>query len=166
MAQKTGRMISKSEIYGRCFKEIIKKVKGLEIHERMDLICEVLKREIPYYFWAGFYFPKGDFLELGPSRGPPACARIATTGVCGKAVKERKAIVVSDVNKFPGHISCDPRSKSEIALPVFDGKGNIIAVLDVDGEELERFDEMDQKWLKKLFTRPSHMSRQRNNPHK
>ena len=144
-------MISKSEIYERCFKEITGKVKALDFHERMELICRVLKENIPYYFWVGFYFPKGEFLELGPSRGPPACAHIAATGVCGRAAKEKKAIIVPDVEAFPGHIVCDPRSKSEIALPVFGGQGNVIAVLDVDSEELGSFDETDREWLERIL---------------
>jgi len=144
-------MISKSEIYERCFKEITGKVRTLNFHERMELICRVLKEEIPYYFWVGFYFPKGEFLELGPSKGPPACVQIAATGVCGRAAKEKRAIIVPDVRKFPGHIVCDPRSKSEIALPVFDGQGHVIAVFDVDSKELGSFDETDHEWLKKIL---------------
>jgi len=144
-------MTSKSEVYERCFREIMRKVKELNIWGRMDLICEILKREIPYYFWVGFYFPKGEFLELGPSRGPPACVRIAATGVCGKAAKERKAVIVPDVQMFPGHITCDPRSKSEIALPIFNNRGDVIAVLYVDSEELESFDETDREWLEKII---------------
>jgi len=144
-------VIDKSRVYGRCFKEITGRIKGLDIRDRMELICEVLKERIPYYFWVGFYFPRGEFLELGPSRGPPACFRIATTGVCGRALKEKKTIIVPDVRVFPGHISCDPRSKSEIALPVFDKKGKVIAILDVDSDELDSFDEIDQKCLENLL---------------
>jgi len=143
--------VNKSEIYERCFKEITRKIEGLDINDKMNMICEILKEKIPYYFWIGFYFPKSGFLELGPSRGPPACVRIATTGVCGKAAKERRPVIVPDVKAFPGHIVCDPRSKSEIALPVFDSKGDIIAILDVDSEELGSFDETDQKWLEKIL---------------
>ena len=144
-------MIGKSEIYERCFKEIIRKVRGLNTRERMKIICEILKREIPYYFWVGFYFPRGEFLELGPSRGPPACVRIAWTGVCGSAAKEKKTIIVPNVEEFPGHISCDPRSKSEIALPVFSSRGDVIAILDVDSEELGSFDDIDREWLEKIL---------------
>ena len=143
-------MASKSEIYEECFKKIAGELKGLKTHERMELICKVLKK-IPYYFWVGFYIPKGEFLELGPSRGPSACNRIATTGVCGRAVRERRTIIVPDVEKFPRHIACDPRSKSEIALPIFDNKGNVIAVLDVDSEELGSFDKTDREWLEKIL---------------
>jgi len=144
-------VVSKSEIYEECFKEITGKLKDLGLNDRMELICNVLKEKLPYYFWVGFYFPKGEFLELGPSRGPPACARIAATGVCGRAAKEKRTVIVPDVRVFPGHIVCDPRSKSEIALPVFDGRGDVIAVLDVDSEELGSFDETDREWLEKIL---------------
>jgi len=81
----------------------------------MDFLCSLFKARIPYYFWVGFYFPKDGLLELGPSKGPSACSQIPCTGVCGKVAKTRKPIIVPDVNKFPGHVACDPRSKSEIA---------------------------------------------------
>ena len=144
-------MTNKSGIYEECFKEITEKLKDMDIHEKMEIICKVFKKRIPYYFWVGFYFPRGEFLELGPSMGPPACNRIAMTGVCGRAIKERRTIIVPDVRKFPGHITCDPRSKSEIALPVFDSKGNIIAVFDVDSKELGSFDERDREWLERIL---------------
>jgi len=142
---------SKPKVYERCSREIAQKVKNRTVLEKMEIICSVLKENFPYYFWVGFYFPKNDFLELGPSRGPPACSRIPFTGVCGKAVKNRKPIVVPDVNKFPGHVVCDPRSKSEIALPVFGKDGKILAVLDVDSENLGSFDETDREWLEKIL---------------
>jgi len=144
-------MAGKSEIYDGCFKDIAEKIKSLKVHDRMELICKVLKEKIPYYFWVGFYFPRGEYLELGPSRGPEACSRIAATGVCGRAAKKRESVIVPDVRVFPGHISCNPRSKSEIALPVFNSEGDVIAVLDVDSEELGSFDETDQEWLERIL---------------
>lgn len=148
----------KDRIYRECFKAIKEEIKGKNFEERMAFICSVLKEKIPYYFWVGFYIPKEEWLELGPSRGPPACTRIAYTGVCGKCAKSGKTIIVPNVHEFPGHIACDPRSKSEIAVPVFDEKGGVIAVLDVDSEEYGSFDEKDREWLEKiakLLTSPS-----------
>lgn len=144
--------MKKVELYEECYEEIIERVRYEESLEgKMNIICEVLKKNIPYYFWVGFYFPREEYLELGPSRGPPACARIAYTGVCGTAYKRRQTIIVPDVDKFPGHIVCDPRSKSEISLPVFNSSGDIIAIFDVDSEELNSFDEVDAKWLEKIL---------------
>jgi len=144
--------MNKVELYEKCYEEIIERVRYEESLEgKMNIICEVLKKNIPYYFWVGFYFPREEYLELGPSRGPPACARIAYTGVCGTAYKRRQTIIVPDVDKFPGHIVCDPRSKSEISLPVFNSSGDIIAIFDVDSEELNSFDEVDAKWLEKIL---------------
>lgn len=141
----------KTKAYERCLREIIGRARNGAVRERMKIICKVLKESFPYCFWVGFYFPKGDSLELGPSVGPPACTQIPFTGVCGKAAKSKRPIVVPDVSKFPGHVVCDPRSKSEIALPVFGGAGRVIAVLDVDSEEAWSFDETDRKWLEKIL---------------
>jgi len=141
----------KSKFYEECLKEIACKAEGKTVLERMKIVCTVLKKHLPYYFWVGFYFPKENHLELGPSEGPPACAQIPYSGVCGKAAKTERPVVVPDVNKFPRHVVCDPRSKSEIALPVFNWTGSLIAVFDVDSEELGSFDDTDRKWLERIL---------------
>ncbi|MDW8049108.1 MAG: GAF domain-containing protein [Nitrososphaerota archaeon] len=117
----------------------------------MKIFCKVLKEHIPYFFWIGFYFNRGSLLELGPSMGPPACAQIPLTGVCGRAVKTKKPIIVPDVDRFPGHIACDPRSRSEIAIPLLNERGEVVAVLDVDSDKVESFDEVDLKWLEMII---------------
>jgi len=142
---------AKSKAYEKSLREIAQKALGKTIHEKMEIMCKVLRESIPYYFWVGFYFPKEGFLELGPSAGPPACAQIPFTGVCGQTATGRKPIVVPDVSKFPGHIVCDLRSKSEIALPVVNSAGKVIAVFDVDSEALGSFDETDGKWLERIL---------------
>ena len=147
---KTGKAW-KAEVYDRCLKEIAGRAENSTVQERMEIVCTVLKDNLPHYFWVGFYFPKGDFLELGPSVGPPACAQIPFTGVCGKAARNGSPVVVPDVSKFPRHVVCDPRSRSEIALPVFDGAGRVTAVFDVDSEELGSFDRTDREWLEKIL---------------
>lgn len=141
----------KAKAYERCLKEIMGEAKDRTIRERMEIVCKVLKENLPYYFWVGLYLPEGDCLELGPSIGPPACAEIPFTGVCGKAARSKRPIIVPDVTTFPGHITCDPRSRSEIALPVFDRAGMVIAVFDVDSEELGGFDQIDRKWLEMIL---------------
>jgi L-methionine (R)-S-oxide reductase len=141
----------KSEVYERCLREITQKAKNKTLLERMEIVCKGLKQNIPYYFWIGFYFPKQDFLELGPSIGTPACAQIPFIGVCGQTAKSRKPNIVPDVNQFTGHVVCDPRSMSEISLPVFNRAGEVMAVLDVDSESLGSFDETDCEWLEKIL---------------
>jgi putative methionine-R-sulfoxide reductase with GAF domain len=93
---------------------------------------------------------KRGLLRIRPIGGPPACAQIAYTGVCGKCVLTGKTIIVSNVHEFPGHIVCDPRSKSEIAVPVFGERGEVMAVLDVDSDEYGSFDEKDGEWLVRI----------------
>lgn len=142
--------LDKDFLYRKCLKRIEDEAKGKTFEEKMKVACKILKAEIPYYFWVGFYFPRENHLELGPSEGPPACAQIAYTGVCGKCAKSGETIIVPNVHKFPGHIVCDPRSKSEIAIPVFDENGKVLAVLDVDSDEYGSFDDKDKEWLEKL----------------
>ena len=100
--------------------------------------------------WAGFYIWKQDQLVLGPFQGKTACVRIdEDKGVCGTAYSQRKVMLVDDVREFPGHIACDPNSRSEIVLPVIVG-GEVIAVLDIDSPKKARFDELDLKYLKEF----------------
>jgi GAF domain-containing protein len=102
------------------------------------------------FWWTGFYRVMGNELVLGPFQGPLACTRIAYgRGVCGTAWKERKTIVVPDVEQFPGHIACSSASRSEIVVPIYQND-EIIAVLDIDSDRLETFDETDAEWLEKL----------------
>ena len=102
------------------------------------------------FWWTGFYRVIGDELMLGPFQGPLACTRIAYgRGVCGTAWKERRSIVVPDVEQFPGHIACSSASRSEIVVPVFQND-EIIAVLDIDSAELNTFDQTDAKFLERM----------------
>jgi len=114
-------------------------------------IAAALKQTMNF-FWVGFYIVKNNELVLGPFQGPIACTRIAYgKGVCGASWKERRTILVANVDEFPGHIACSSDSKSEIVLPAF--KNNEVAlVLDVDSDKLNDFDETDAMYLGKLMT--------------
>lgn len=105
-----------------------------------------------HFWWTGFYRVIGNELVLGPFQGPLACTRIACgRGVCGTAWQEQRTLVVPDVHQFKGHIACSSASNSEIVVPVFrDGK--IIAVLDIDSEHYNTFDETDRVWLERIVT--------------
>jgi GAF domain-containing protein len=95
---------------------------------------------------------KNDKLIVGQYQGPVACQELAKdTGVCWAGINQQKTIVVPDVEKFPGHIGCDSRSKSEIVVPVKNEKGKIIAILDVDSSEYNQFDEIDEKYLTQIL---------------
>ena len=102
------------------------------------------------FWWTGFYRVVGDFLVLGPFQGPIACTRIAYgRGVCGSAWQQRESSVVADVNSFAGHIACSSASQSEIVVPII-RNDEVVAVLDIDSEELATFDETDRLWLEKI----------------
>jgi GAF domain-containing protein len=104
------------------------------------------------FFWVGFYLVDGDQLVLGPFQGPVACTRIAFgKGVCGASWRQERAILVPDVDAFPGHIACSSLSRSEVVLPLMK-EGEVIGVLDVDSDQLNEFDEVDVKFLTELCT--------------
>lgn len=99
------------------------------------------------FFWVGFYVVKGNQLVLGPFQGPIACTRIDLgRGVCGASWKEKRTILVPDVDQFPGHIACSSDSKSEIVLPVM-RDGEVVMVLDVDSARINDFDASDEAGL-------------------
>ena len=117
----------------------------------MATINSILSHRFPTYFWTGFYRVCGDRLVVGPYIGTVGCLQIEFgRGVCGTAAAQRKTIIVPDVTKFPGHIACDANSKSEIVVPVFDRDQKLIAVLDVDSDQLDAFDEDDREGLERI----------------
>lgn len=102
------------------------------------------------FFWVGFYLVKNDSLILGPFQGNVACFNIPKgRGVCGKAWAEKRTIIVSDVDKFPGHIACNSFSRSEIVVPLF-SQNEVKGVLDIDSNQLNAFNDTDQKYLEQV----------------
>lgn len=102
------------------------------------------------FFWVGFYLVEGNELVLGPFQGEIACTRIAFgKGVCGTAWKEGRTVLVSDVDAFPGHIACSSASRSEIVVPIR-SQTKVVAVLDVDSQELNDFTEADRIGLEHI----------------
>jgi GAF domain-containing protein len=141
---------SKSQKYEELLPQIAALIKGeSDLTAKMASVCAALKQTFDF-FWVGFYVVKNDELVVSAFQGPIACLRIAFgKGVCGTAWKERKTIIVEDVEKFPGHIACSSLSKSEIVVPVF-LQGEVKAVLDIDSDELNSFDETDKRYLEKM----------------
>lgn len=158
----------KSSAYEECYQQIVAiwRDEGGETLDPIALmatICSILANHFDYYFWTGFYRMVGGRLVVGPYIGTVGCLQIEIgRGVCGAAAAGKRTVIVPDVNLFPGHIACDPNSKSEIVVPVFGPKGELIGVLDVDSDRLDAFDEEDRAGLEKivaLFARGSATSR-------
>lgn len=102
------------------------------------------------FFWVGFYVIDGEELVLGPFQGDIACTRIGFgKGVCGTSWKEKKTIIVPNVDEFPGHIACSSASRSEIVVPIFLNE-SVVAVLDVDSDQLDDFSEADRVGLEQI----------------
>lgn len=142
---------NRAEIYETIYPQV-----AALIQDEPDLIANlanvtsVLKSAFGF-FWVGFYLVKENQLVLGPFQGTIACTRIDfDKGVCGACYRDKKTIIVPDVEQFPGHIACSSASKSEIVVPLF--KNNqVVAVLDVDSDLLDDFSEDDKIGLEKLM---------------
>ena len=136
------------------YRELLPKVRALvggetDMIAKMANVAALLHQEMGFW-WTGFYRVQGQELVLGPFQGPVACTRIPFgRGVCGTAWRERKTVVVPDVEQFPGHIACSSESRSEIVVPVWQGD-EIVAVLDIDSRELGTFDETDRHYLEQI----------------
>lgn len=138
---------TKTEKYQSLLPQIRSLVEGeIDFIANISNIIAALKYGMNY-FWVGIYFVKQNELVLGPFQGPIACTRIALgKGVCGKSWKEKKTIIVEDVEKFPGHIACNSDSKSEIVIPCFKND-EVFAVLDIDSDRLSDFNKTDKDYL-------------------
>lgn len=134
---------------------LVKQAKSLLENEfdliaNMSNISALLFNNLPNVSYAGFYRYQNDELILGPFQGPIACMHIKIgNGVCGTAAKTRQTQIVADVHEFPGHIACDEATNSEIVIPLIQNN-SLIAVLDLDSKNFNRFDDIDSKYLTKI----------------
>jgi GAF domain-containing protein len=138
------------------YQSLIPQIKALiadEPDETANLanIAAALKQEFGF-FWVGFYRVIGNELVLGPFQGPIACTRIAFgKGVCGSAWKENKTLIGPDVDQFPGHIACSSNAQSDIVVPCSKTR-KVTLILDVDSDTYDSIDEIDERYLKEIFS--------------
>ena len=140
----------KEQQYQTLFPQIEALLAGeTDMTANMANVAAALKQTFDF-FWVGFYVVKEDMLVLAPFQGPIACTRIRHgKGVCGTAWKEAKTLIVPDVEQFPGHIACNAASRAEIVVPVI-REGKVIAVLDIDSDKPDSFDEVDANYLERI----------------
>lgn len=137
------------------YQSLLPQIKGLlegenDLMANLANVCAALKEQFNW-LWVGFYLVKEDQLVLGPFQGPVACTRIRKgKGVCGTSWEKKQTLIVPDVEAFPGHIACSSLSKSEIVVPLI-RNSEVVAVLDVDSDQSDQFDETDQNYLEKII---------------
>lgn len=144
------------------YKSLVPQIEALvagepDVIANLSNIAAALRQSMNF-FWVGFYLVKNNAmpagrqeLVLGPFQGPIACTRIAFgKGVCGQCWKEKKVMLVPNVDEFPGHIACSSDSKSEIVLPAFKDS-QVALVLDVDSDKLNDFDKTDELYLQQVM---------------
>lgn len=145
------RAAGRSAVYAEITPQIRSLVDGEpDLVANLANIAAVLNEAFGF-FWVGFYLKKDAQLVLGPFQGPLACTRINfDKGVCGHCYTTRETVIVPDVEEFPGHVVCSSESRSEIVVPIFDGRGGVFGVLDVDSDKLNDFSETDADGLEKI----------------
>ena len=150
----------KERAYPQLLEQLIGILEGIDDDVAvMSTISSVVHHAFGH-LWTGFYrVAAPGTLRVGPYQGTLGCLEIKIgRGVCGVAAAERRTMIVPDVSLFPGHITCDARSRSEIVVPVIDSSGALIAVFDIDSDELARFDQEDANGLEQIlrwfFTQP------------
>ena len=130
-------------------KEILSK--NDDLFSGMATINAILYHKMDGFFWVGFYLLKDGRLLVGPYQGPVACIELpGNKGVCWAGINGRVPVIVPDVHEYPGHIACDPRSKSEIVIPVRDRNNMVIGVLDIDSNVKDNFDYTDAQELERI----------------
>lgn len=136
------------------YQSVIPQIKAL-VEGEPDLVANLANivaalMEQFAWLWVGFYLVKENQLVLAPFQGPVACTRIKKgKGVCGTSWEKAETVIVPDVEKFPGHIACSSKSRSEIVVPVIRGN-KVMGVLDVDSDQLAAFDETDKRFLEEI----------------
>lgn len=145
-----GEQVGRQEIYEAILPQIEQVLAGKdELIANLANTAAMLKEAFGF-FWVGFYLVKSNELVLGPFQGPLACTRIGKgRGVCGSCWQQAETMLVPDVEAFPGHIACSSASRSEIVVPIL-VHGEVVAVLDIDSDQLNDFNATDQCFLEKL----------------
>jgi GAF domain-containing protein len=127
--------------------------KDLEFTKALYKICELLDKKIGYYNWAGFYLADGNNkLKVGPYIGEKTehVEIEFGQGICGQAASTEKTFVIADVSKEDNYLSCSPKTKSEIVVPLFHKNGKIAGEIDIDSHEVNPFDEKDSELLEDI----------------
>lgn len=150
MKNLTNKKYERYQRINRQFAELLNKSNNFS--SRMASLISLLHQKMDNFFWTGVYWLNDHKLQVGAYQGPLACMELEKNkGVCWAAINENKTIMVPDVSQYHDHISCDSRSKSEIALPVRDKNQTILGVLDIDSNVLNNFDDTDAIELEKLL---------------
>lgn len=116
------------------------------------VVCEIHHAH-PFADWTGFYrVTAPELLKIGPYQGGHGCLVIPfSRGVCGAAARTGQVQNVPDVDAFPGHIACSSTTRSELVLPVWNGSGDLLGVLDLDSDTPAAFTLEDETWLAPLL---------------
>ncbi|MCX8102894.1 MAG: GAF domain-containing protein [Candidatus Bipolaricaulota bacterium] len=129
-----------------------REIAGLDFSQTVQKTVSFLRKNIAHYNWVGVYMLEGNELVLTAWDGPEATqhTRIPIgTGICGLAAREKRTVIVGDVNADSRYLACFPYTKSEIVVPIFkDSK--VLGEIDIDSNTLNAFTERDREFLESV----------------
>jgi L-methionine (R)-S-oxide reductase len=128
--------------------------------EALGEVCRYLRHEFRHYRWVGIYLRDGETLRLAAWSGPQETEHVAIPvgqGICGKAARENRTVVVEDVRAAPEYLACFLETRSEIVVPIRSG-GTVVGEIDIDGNEVKAFDASDDRFLSAVAERVAALS--------
>ena len=146
-------MSGKQEYYDDVLRRVSDLIAGeTDVIAVMATVACELHSTFDHFDWTGFYrVVEPGLLKVGPYQGSHGCLTISfDRGVCGAAAHRQRTQIVPDVREFPGYIACSASTRSEIVVPVFAPGGELVAVLDVDSDRGDAFDDVDQANLEEV----------------
>lgn len=129
-----------------------REIAGLDFAQALHKTVSFLRQNVAHYNWVGVYMLEGDELVLKAWDGPEATQHVRIPigkGICGLAAREKRTVIVGDVNADSRYLACFPYTKSEIVVPIFKGS-KVIGEIDIDSNALYAFTERDREFLERV----------------
>ncbi|MBI1741790.1 GAF domain-containing protein [Candidatus Acetothermia bacterium] len=133
-------------------KQLEKETQSLDFPETIEIAVKFLRKQVKHYNWVGIYMLEGEELVLRAWDGPEATEHVRIpigAGICGLAAREKRTVIVGDVNTDPRYLACFPYTRSEIVVPLFK-TGKVIGEIDIDSNTPHAFTEKDRSFLEQI----------------
>jgi GAF domain-containing protein len=129
-----------------------REISELDFSQTLQKTVSFLRKRVARYNWVGVYMLEGSELVLKAWDGPEATRHTRIPigkGICGLAAREKKTVIVGDVNADPRYLACFPYTRSEIVVPILKG-ANVLGEIDIDSDTLNAFTEKDREFLEQV----------------
>jgi L-methionine (R)-S-oxide reductase len=121
---------------------------GTPLDTVLDRTVTALQSGFPHYSGVYIYWLERPTLVLRAFRGRPTeHVRIPVgQGICGRAAREKRTVVVDDVNADAAYLACSLETRSEIVVPIMRG-ATVLGEIDIDSDVPAAFTDADRRFL-------------------